>query len=370
MDCVNKTKTFFSLEQITSTMRKNIDYRRPKNRFTGFDFFFRFMLDTKDWSPDINVETWIANDLDFDFEKRCVMALFHGATYAGPCESMFADRFPVFTKEVVPQIVEFFQENKKRLLFSPDCKYRKIYFERFLESVGDSVEPFGTLGNYIKKSFKGTKQENYLNLRKRCIKDWFQWGRMGHWCFSEALFYFIDAPIDPPTMEFKSGRSHRDGWAFCIGRDDLVGKRKVSKEDLLELEKSATKYIKDLGRPEANFLNLETACCNYKRQHKGTRYGGCYIDEQAWELDYMRELWPEYQWMWDKYFEGRAAIIPHEMLAELHPERKSAKSAYVSTWNKCLKQYGRIPRVEAWFNNEPQVWHDLKKVKDDWVTFE
>ena len=350
-------------------MRDDIDYRLPENRFEGFDRFYKFMLATGDWSPDINVETWIADDLDFDFEKRCVMGLFHGATYAGPCETMFSDQFPVFTLDVIDEAVEFFYDNKKRLLFSPDCKYRKLVFEKFLRSIGASLRKFDTLGQYISFSLRGDPFENYESLKHRCMRDWHHWGRMGHWCFTEALTKFISAPLRPPTMEFADGKSHRSGWAFCVGKDHLV-EGKCSKKDIADLEQSALEYIQTLDHPDAGFLSLETACCNYKRQHKGSRYGGCYIDEQSWEMDYMMELWPEYRWLWDKYFEGRSAVIPHSLLAEKNPENQTAESAYIASWNKALMEYGRIPRVEAFFNNKPQMWHELDVVKSQWRIYD
>ena len=350
-------------------MRNDIDYRLKENRFQGFDSFYRFMLTTGDWSPDINVETWIAKDLNFDFEKRCVMALFHGATYAGPCETMFSDQFPVFNAKVVDEMIEFFYSNKGRLLFSPDCKYRKLVFEKFLRSVANSFGEYETLGNYISASLKGDPNSNYNDLKNRCMKDWFHWGRMGHWCFTEALTKFIDAPLRPPNMEFADGNSHRSGWAFCVGEDHLVD-GKCSKQDLERLERTAAEYLKKVNHPDAGFLSLETACCNYKRQHKGSRYGGCYIDEQAWEINYMKGLWPEYVWLWDKYFEGRSAVFPHSLLAEKNLERFTSSSAYLQSWNQALKKYGRIPRVEAYYNEEPQYWKELEDMRPHWKVFD
>ena len=338
-------------------MNTELDYRLFEHRQEGFDQFYRFHCLTNDYSPDIAVETWMADDMDFDWEKRCVMALFHGATYAGPCESMFADRFPVMTADVQPQI-EFFQEHKSRLLFSPDCRYRKIVFERFLASVGESIKPYGTLGRFIQSCFTSADfRINYARLKLRCQKEWFHWGRMGHWCFTEALTRFIKAPILPPSMEFKEGKSHRSGWAFCIGRDDLTGDS-VSKEDCQMLEQSARDYIDGLQNVEnAGFLSLETACCNYKRQHMGSRYGGCYIDEQYAETMLMQENWPEYSWLWDKYLEGRQAVIPHSLLFENSRYANMRHiEAYDASWNKVLKDYGRMPRVEAWSNDELQDW--------------
>ena len=334
-----------------------VDYRLKKNRQLGFDHFYRFHCETNDCSPDIAVERWIADDCDFDFEKRSVLGLFHGAVHAGPTETIFAENFPVLTGDS-KSIIEFYQSNKKRLIFSPDCRYRRMVFERFLESVCHAIAPYGTLGTYIRSCFSSdNRKQNYLNLQTKCLGDWYNWGRMGHWSFSEAIARFIDAPIEPPTMEFAKGKSHRSGWAFRIGRDDLTGD-KISRADCEYLERTAAAYIATCDFPNANFFTLETACCNYKRQHRGSRYGGCYIDEQYDDIVEARKLWQEYDWLWDKYLEGRAAVIPESLLFEKNTAGQG--TAYLKDWVKCLKDHGSIPRVEAWLEGRPQRWVSLK----------
>ena len=345
-------------------MRTDIDYRLPEYRQLGFEKFYLFHCATNDRSPDIAVETWIADNLNFDFEKRCVMALFHGATYAGPCETMFSDKFPVMTSYVQP-LIGFFEENKKRLLFSPDCKYRKMEFGKFLQSVGDSIKPYGTLGKLISSCFASdNKIKNYNDLQALCFDQWYSWGRMGHWCFSEALRAFVSAPIQTPTMEFKNGKSHRSGWAFCINRDDLTGD-KISAKDVEYLENTAAEFLARFKKenpttPNIDEFTLETACCNYKRQFKGSRYGGCYIDEQHTETMLMKKEWVEYDWLWNKYLEGRQAVIPASLLFENFKD--DSKVAYLNDWNNALKDYGRIPRVESWYNNQPQRWTALSNM--------
>lgn len=350
-------KQFGHMEK--TSMRSDIDYRDPQYRQLGFDKFYEFHCVTNDCSPDIAVEKWIADNLGFSYEKRCVMALFHGATYAGPCESMFADKFPIFTSDATPQI-EFFLKEKKRLLFSPDCKYRKIVFDKFLQSVGDSIKPYGTLGNFISSCLQSADRvKNYTDLKKKCQSEWFHWGRMGHWCFSEALERFIDAPITPPTMEFADGKSHRSGWAFCIGRDDLTGEN-ISAADCEMLERSAAEYIQNKNFPRANFFTLETACCNYKRQHKGSRYALCYIDEQYEETMQMMKDWPEYEWLWNKYLEGRKSVIPSSLLYENSEFSKRNVGAYHKSWNRSLAEFGQMPRVECLISGKSQEWGPIE----------
>jgi hypothetical protein len=248
-----------------------------------------------------------------------------------------------------------------------------MVFEKFLESIGESIKPYGTLGKAIKAQFgKVHKEINYARLQKWCMANWYHWGRMGHWCFAEALHRFIKAPILPPSMEFgPDGKSHTSGWAFCIGRDDLVEKmdqkRALTSIEVDLLEHTALKYMQDFAAQipkeyseRATFFTLETACCNYKRQHKGSRYGGCYIDEQYAETIQMMTDWPEYDWLWQKYLEGRRAVIPHELLYELNDHESD--HAYCKDWVNCLKDYGRIPRVEAYFNKEKQIWTSIQNL--------
>jgi hypothetical protein len=343
--------------------RPYVDYRKPANRKAGFQKFYEFHYTTNDCSPDIAVESWLADELDFDFEQRCVLALFQGAVYSGPVETIFAIEFPKVTG-AMNEITKFFMKNKERLKFSDDCKYRKMVFEKFLASVGKSVERYGSLGQLVAFCFDSDdRKQNYIKLQNLCMEEWYHWGRMGHWCFSEALYSFVKAPITPPTMEFADGKSHRAGWAFCLNRDDLTGD-KISKADCDYLEREASKFIATLEHPNANFFTLETACCNYKRQHKGSRYGGCYIDEQYDDIQWARENWPEHNSLWDTYMRGRQAVLPASLLYENNSSQSPplSKMAYQKSWTKSLRDYGRIPRVDAWFNGEPQVWTDLKNL--------
>ena len=339
------------------------DFRHQSSRFSGFKMFYEFHYTTNDCSPDIAVETWLANKLDFDFEQRCVLALFHGAVYSGPIETIFTTQFPKLTGSM-DNLISFYNDYKARMVFSSDCKYRKMVFEQFLTSVAKSVSHYGSLGQLVASCFDSDdRAANYRKLQRLCVDAWYQWGRMGHWCFAEALYSFVKAPITPPTMEFIDGKSHRAGWAFCLNREDLTHD-KISRADCDYLELEAARFIATIKHPNANFFTLETACCNYKRQHKGSRYGGCYIDEQYDEIQWARENWSEYSPLWDTYMQGRQEVLPAALLYENHTPQSQprSKTAYQKSWTKSLSQYGRIPRVEAWFANKPQVWTDIKNL--------
>ncbi len=357
-------------------MRNDIDYRLPANRKLGFTKFYQFMVETEDCSPDIAVETWLADHLKMTFEQRCVMAFFHGAAYEGSTEVIMAVKFPIMTAETIPEMIAFHDANFtdgqgldpakqiKRLTRSPDAmhRWREPDFAKFMMSVAESIKPYKTLGGYIKSCFiDETPEANYAMLQLACTRDWKFWGRMGHWCFSEALHRFIKAPINPPTMEFADGKGIRQGFAFCLDRDDLV--EHATADDIKWMEGKATAFLHQfeclLGHTKnVNRFTLETCCCNYKRQHKGSRYGGCYVDEQYDALVQMKRDWPEYTWLADAYIQGRKAVLPNSLLYELNDH--DTDHAHVKTWNRALVDYGRMPRVEAYFNETPQQWTDLE----------
>lgn len=203
------------------------DYRKPKYRWDGFQKYYEFFYTTNDCEPSIAVDAWLADELDFDFEQRCVLALFHGAVYLGATEIIFAANFPKYSTTAEP-IISFYEKNKARLPFSLDCKYRRLVFEQFLSSISKSLDRYGSLGQLVASCFDSdNKQVNYLKLQQLCFDKWYNWGRMGHWCFSEALYSIIKAPIEPPTMEFYKGTSHRKGWAFCLNRDDMIACKRM-----------------------------------------------------------------------------------------------------------------------------------------------
>lgn len=337
----------------------NKDWRN--HRQEAFDLFYRFHCETGDYNADVVVERHMSDKENADFEKRCTLAFFHGATYAAPCEIIFAENFPTLTPKTLNEASRFFRANKNRLHFSGDCKYRKLVFPEFLQSVGVSLTPFQTLGTLVQHfTGKGTPGINYLKLKQYCQGDWYHWGRMGHWCFSEALRILADVKIDSAGMELEEADSPRAGWAFVIGRDDLA-EGPLNIKDRRYLERTAADYLQKCRFKNANVFSLETACCNFKRQFKGSRYAGCYFDLQWDESEDMRQKFPEYEPLRKSFMQSRAAIFPNSLLYEFSPDFRNNAPAFDSSWNKTMKDYGRMPRVEAYYAGEAQRWGRLEQ---------
>lgn len=66
-----------------------------------------------------------------------------------------------------------------------------------------------------------------------------------------------------------------------------------------------------------------------------------------------------FDWFY-RAMEARQAVFPHSLLYENNREDavNDLPTAYLLTWTKALSDYGRIPRVEAYFNNQPQRWSE------------
>ena len=352
-------------------MQTDIDYRGLEYRWAGFDWYYRFTTCNYDSTADLVCEKWVADRNHFSIPERTALAFWFGAV-GSPSSMIFTKKFGNFNKNSAKAILEFFEKNKSRISFASDARYRKINFQPFIKSVCDSLSHTDTIYEYVLDKFTqrtsavgNQHQANYNTLSECCRNDWQQWGRMGHWCFAEALKHFTQFPIKPPTMEFgPTGKSHTSGWLLAIE------KHRLKRDQILELDKpdleiQAHSYIVRVREnfpsfyKEADYFTLETACCNYKRQHRGTRYAGCYIDELYDDLQVLKKDWPEYSELYEQYMKARWNVLPKPLLYEANKDFNPSKPAYQISWHKAFMEFGRMPRVEAWANGKPQRWCDI-----------
>jgi hypothetical protein len=368
-------------------MRTDIDYRKLDHRWEGFDWYYKFTTQMEDSTADLVCENYVGNVLyQFDIEERSTLAFWFGAI-GSPSSMIFTKKFGNFKAIQYQEIMEFFEKNKKRISFASDAKYRKIHFEPFISSVCNSlgsISIYQYIANKVIQRTSGLSDMPYViydALSEDCKRDWDQWGRMGHWCFSEALNMYTSFPVKPRTMEFgATGKSHTAGWVMANEKawfeSDHV---EINDEVISKFEIDAKRYITDTAESKysdyknINFYTLETACCNYKRQHKGSRYAGCYIDELYDDIMILKENWPEYEDMANDYLTARIKNLPHSLLYERSADFDPNKPAYQKSWHQAFMEHGRMPRVEAWANNQKQRWcdiHDLNyesNLEDMWT---
>jgi len=354
-------------------MRTDLDYRLLGNRWNGFLQYYQFTTEAEDSTADLVCENYVAKQLGLDQETRLTLAFWFGAV-GSPTSMILTEEFGPIIPSTIPKIVEYFKINKQRLSFASDAKYRKIHFESFIYSIQEIIKRYGSLALYIHYMINGQNEpiQVYNNLSNACRRDWYQWGRMGHWCFAEALSHFTDFSISPPTMEFgPGGESHTAGWILAQQKDwiEFGFGNGLDDNGITHMETGAKFFIdwaknQNWGNKDnINYFTLETACCNYKRQHKGSRYAGCYIDELYDDLQIMYQDWPEKRKLFDLYMKGRLEKLPVNLLYEMNNDYNPLKPAYQKTWHKAFMKHGRMPRVETWFNNcNRQRWCDINEL--------
>jgi len=353
-------------------MLTDIDYRKLEHRWEGFDWYYKFTTQNADSTADLVCENHVANELDFTDQSKVALAFWFGAM-GSPSSSIFAHKFGNFNSDSFPSIMNFFEENKGRISFASDAKYRKIHFKQFIESVCNSLGNKSIYDFTIEQLWKVVGKpsdmayDHYKSLHINCLENWWQWGRMGQWCFSEALNTYTLFKILPDKMEFgPEGKSHTAGWVLANEKRWLDSRHtEINEKAICEFEDWADSYINRTHFThtlDVNYYTLETACCNYKRQHKGSRYAGCYIDELYDDLQTLKEDWPEYDFLYSKFMEARKRTLPSGLLYENSKDFDSRKPAYQKSWHNAFKDYGRIPRVEAWANNQTQRWCDITEL--------
>jgi hypothetical protein len=86
------------------------------------------------------------------------------------------------------------------------------------------------------------------------------------------------------------------------------------------------------------------------------------MDELYDDLQTFKVNWPEYEWVYHHYMSARQNTLPNNFLYEKSPDWDPNKPAYQESWHEAFKEYGRMPRVEAFYNKQPQRWCDITEL--------
>ncbi|MGH7744800.1 MAG: hypothetical protein ACREQ5_08300 [Candidatus Dormibacteria bacterium] len=347
-------------------MDNTLDYRAPENRQTGFDAFYEYHCQTLESGTDLSTERWMNDHNKADFEARVATAFWHATVHHSASNIVLTHVIPKLDQDGLDRLADFYTEEhtrRQRLKFANDCKSTRINFHKLLLGVGMAIRPYGTLGKAVVAQLQqDDPTSNYQQLMTWLLDIPYLRGRMTSWQFAEGLHRHADLPILPNKIGFATGGANGiyEGW--CLANNVLANANDpLPKNNYASLERQALKYVKEHPWKHSTLFNLETCLCNYHGQWIGNRYAGNYIDEQHDLIRNQKDKWPEYKVIFDLAWKARAAVFPPELVYELHNPPGEAEK---SSWMRSFKDYGRMIRVEAWHNNQPQVWDELDIVMD------
>lgn len=304
------------------------DFRRPEHRREVFLRFYEWSVRYRSFPGAVHhVLPHLARELGLDLEQRYWLAWLNANTQNPVTSLLLFNAAPRL--EDRDAAVALWRTHYAMLDWDTDRRYQKA---RFADAVqGYAAVMCGTCTGPQHRYFRAGYEWGAWWERARALPTM---GRLSAWSYLEYLRILLGPEYVPDAdtlllEDIPGSRSHRNGLALVLGRDDLIVDKqlgtaesdKVYTPDVLqELNEQAFllfgEALKRLG-PEADSLGFESALCTYKGWHKpNRRYPGVYND-----MLYNRLVSAENRWgrrfglIWD----ARRAALPARLRLEDTP---------------------------------------------------
>jgi hypothetical protein len=335
-----------------------MDFRRPEYRREVFLRFYEFHLEHRSHPGCVYFAMpWLAKQHKLDQEQKLWLAFINGNTQNIVTSFIIFKRFPHVNAKGLDV---WFEEYYGRLAWDTDRRYHKKDFiksvRRYQELVGSSQE------KYFQALEGGDEEETFENVWEALRRDFYTFGRLSAFSYSEYL-RIMGVPTLCNTLflrDMDGSKSHRNGLAKVLGRDDLDWHQDNSfqgdykEEELTWLEEEAptllaeaqarTKKNKKIDPREVHYFTMESALCTYKSWHrKNRRYANVYVDMLYERIKLAEERFgqePEVKQFWD----CREDCLPKHLLMEF-----------------CPNDPGLVPEKQNHYRNTGQVIMMSKK---------
>lgn len=272
------------------------DYRLPENRVTYFTKLYKMNLEygvmpglVYLYMPELKAR------FKWDDETALWYATLNGFTQS-PITSLrmmhHLDHVPTTAAEV-DTFDTWFSKEWPTLHFDADRLKNKRNTVAGIRSYMNLVKEYGSQAALFDRN------ATYEELWKR-VSRIYGMGRLS--CFSYLEYIYImgygTACTDIMFSDLEGSRSHRNGWFFLTGRDNLVWDKRhpsgisrdvnpnYAKELLNELPREAEVFLQAYNtcwpHKDATLYTLESQCCQFKNGFFGRRYPGVYAD-MAWD---------------------------------------------------------------------------------------
>ena len=304
------------------------DFRRPEFRREVFLRFYEFHLRYRSHPGGVYyLIPFLADWHGWDIESTLWFAFLNGNTQNPAVSLIIHRRFPEPASHRA--LAEWFDIHADRLPFDTDRRHQKRRLPdtaaAYAQIVGDSQ-----YDHWMKHALDGwpTLWEAATQIPT--------FGRLSAFSYSEYLRIVLGPIFDCNDLmldDRDGSRSHRNGLAIVLGRDDLdwhssnplfdgqydpetIEWMTAEAEILLnEMKERATglDYADDVS-----YLTLESALCTYKSWHRpNRRYPNVYNDMMYDRLRKIATLWPDEPF--DALWAARAATLPEHLRLESSP---------------------------------------------------
>lgn len=335
MEAVGRYSQLNSIEEI-SDLSAGMDFRLPEYRREVFLRFYEFHSKYRSHPGGVYyLMPYISKKLGFGYEERLWFAYINGHTQNPVMSYIIFKQFPNLQKIDVDELQQWFDSNWSRLQWDTDRRYQK---KEFPKSVGWYKDVVAQHGNSTQEYFfyhildKNSFYHNFDALWVYLRKNFPTMGRLSAFSYSEYL-KIMSLPIDCSQLfleDMDGSRSHRNGLAIVLGRDDLDFKHDkpiytpaqmewLKEEAALLLDEAKERNILD-----ASYYTLESALCTYKSWHRpNRRYPNVYSDMLHNRIRWAEERWPEEDL--EIFWDARKEYLPVYLRLEDNPNDPGLK---------------------------------------------
>ena len=317
-----------SVKARSRDLRAGADFRRRAYRREVFLRFYEFHLRYRSHPGGVYyLIPFLAEAYGWSLEERLWFAFLNGNTQNPAVSLILHRRFP--SPDRHEEMEEWFAAHHHLLPFDTDRRHHKKNL-----AVAAAYYHYVTRGD----------QEAYWS--ERAVDGWGAvwasasaipgFGRLSAFSYSEYLRIVLGPVFDCEDLLLadKAGsRSHRNGLAIVLGRDDLdwhssnPGFDGNYTPDLIDwMEGEAAALLGEMSKRAAgaswaddvSYFTLESALCTYKSWHRpNRRYPNVYNDMMYDRLRRIGELWPDEDMgaLWG----ARAATLPAHLRLEESP---------------------------------------------------
>jgi len=319
---IEKTKEIIDLKQ-------GMDFREPQYRREVFLRFYEFHLKYRSHPGAVYfMFPYLQYKFSLTEEDMYWLTFINGVSQNIVTTWTIFKKYPNFN--INPnEIQQYILDNWNKLEWDMDRRYCKTKFGKALESYQTLV------GNETQKQF-WEELGSFKNCWETVLNKFYAFGRLSTFSFLEyQRIIGLDVDCDELFLTDMSGsKSHRNGLAIVLGRDDLDWHNKTNpnfqgykKEHLswlieegeLLLEESKIRFKNKPFYKDVSYFTLESTLCCYKSWHrKNRRYPNVYVDMFHDRIKRAEKVW-EGKEDFNLFWEAREKYLPNNLRLECNP---------------------------------------------------
>jgi hypothetical protein len=261
------------------------DYRQPEHRRQTFLHFYEFHLTHRSHPGAVYyLMPYLRDRLGWDEEQALWFAFLNGNTQHPATSLILHRRFPTIAQAA--ELCQWFDAHRPELEFDTDRRHHRKALPQAVAGYAELVRGAGSQ----RALWHGAAEGGFSGVWDvaTAIPTF---GRLSAFSFSEYLA-IMGVPVECDTLfmdDIPGSRSHRNGLAIVLGRDDLdwhpsnPGFAGYDDDTIDMLTEEGEKLLAEarekIDHPDVGYFTMESALCTYKSWHRpNRRYPNVYND--------------------------------------------------------------------------------------------